>query len=488
MPSKHALSRRALLRGVAAGGIGAAVGLPMLEAMLNGNGDALAAGGPLPKRFGEWYWGNGVVAKNWFPTATGAGWQLSPLLMPFAKVKSYVSVVSGTVVYITYQVSGHFGSLQAITSGVVGTPQGGLNYAYAGKSMDQLIADKIGTTTRFKSLHLGVASTDTSDADFGAVAKSISHNGPNSPNLPEYNPIALYDRVFGTGFTPGGATGTPAPVASVTLATRRSVLDLVAADTKALQLRLGAADKRRLDQHLQGVLDLEKQLTDLPTMTTPGTGATCTAPKRPASAYPALDAQQIQWEPLDDAQNELLIFALTCDQTRVFTYRFSPANDFTVYPGFPTFKIDPTTTDTGTSMHAYTHYEGGDQPNVQKCVLFAMTRLAKFLERLMAVQEGTGTLLDSCAILGFTECTEGRGHNAYNQPGIPMLVAGRAGGSLIFPGIHYKSPMQGDAAGETRGRNVSAVPLTLMQAVGAGITTFGQGAGQATKVISELLV
>ncbi len=482
--SRYALSRRTLLRGAAAG-VGAAVGLPILEAMLNGNGDALAAGAPLPKRFGEFFWGNGVVVKNWYPAATGAGWQLTPLLMPLANVKSYVSVVSGTVVYINYMVSGHMGSMQSITSGVLGTPQGGLNVAYAGPTMDVAIADKIGTSTRFKSLHLGVASTDTSDADFGANAKSISHNGPNSPNLPEYNPIALYDRVFGTGFSPG--TAPPAGgVSQVTLATRRSVLDLVAADARALQMKLGANDRRRLDQHLQGVADLEKQLagSGMPLPTAPG----CSMPARPASAYPAIDAQQIQWEPLHAAQTDLLVFALACDQTRVFTYRFSPCNDYTVYPGFPTFKIDPTTTDTGTSMHAFTHTEGGDQPNVQKCVTFSISKFANLLERLMAVPEGAGNLLDSCAILGFTECTEGRTHNSHDQPGIPMLVAGRAGGSLVHPGIHYMSPAKGDAANETKGRNVSVVPLTLMQAVGAGLTSWGQGAGLATKVISELLV
>ena len=109
--------------------------------MLDGNGDALAAGTPLPKRFGEFYWGNGVNIKSWYPSATGAGWQLTPLLMPLANVKSYVSVVSGTVVYIPYTVSGHMGSLQSITSGVLGTPQGGLNNAFAGPTMDVAIAD-----------------------------------------------------------------------------------------------------------------------------------------------------------------------------------------------------------------------------------------------------------------------------------------------------------------------------------------------------------
>jgi hypothetical protein len=97
-------------------------------------------------------------------------------------------------------------------------------------------------------------------------------------------------------------------------------------------------------------------------------------------------------------------------------------------------------------------------------------------------------LLDNCAILGFTECTEGHTHNASGQPGIPIIVAGRGGGTLVHPGIHYKSPQQGDASSEDRGRNVSCVPLTFMKALGTGITSWGTGPGKATKVISELLV
>src|SRR5581483_9908687 len=342
---RFTLSRRTLLRG-AAQGIAASVGLPILDAMLNVNGDAFANGASLPKRFGEWYWGNGVVANAWFPQGAGPAWQLSPLLMPLSNVQDYVSVLEGLVVYLPYAVGGHEGSLMSICSGTLGTPQGGLNYAYGDKTMDQYVADKLGAATRFRALHFGVASTDTSDADFGVVNKSISHNGPNSPNLPEYDPIAQYDRVFGAGFSPSGN------VADVTLATRKSVLDLVTADTKKLQARLGARDKARLDAHLQGITDLEKQLTVMPV--TPG----CMAPARPTSSYAAIDAEQIQWEPLTDVQTSLLVYALACDQTRVFTFRWSPCNDFTVYPGFPTFDMNPNDTNTGTSMHALTHQEG----------------------------------------------------------------------------------------------------------------------------------
>lgn len=475
---RNTLSRRTLLRG-AARGVAVAVGLPVLDAMLDGNGRALASGEPLPRRFGEFFWGNGVVFDRWIPVGTGAAWQPSPLLAPLAKVKPYLSIVTGTVVYSPYGVPGHFGSLLAITSAAPGRAQGGLNYSYTAKSIDQVIADKIGGATRLRSLEVGVASTDASDADFGAVAKSISHNGPNSPNLPIFDPIALHGRVFAGSAAPGAGAG----VAAVTIASRKSVLDVVAADLKALSPRLGASDRQRLDQHLQGILDLEKQLGAV-TSNAPA----CVPPARPTSSYPAIDTQQVQWEPLAAAQIELTVLALACDLTRVFTFRFSPCNDFTVYPGFPTFKMDPNDTNKGTSMHALTHTEGGDQPGVQKCVTYSMSKLAALLERMMAVREGDGTLLDNSAVLAFTECSEGRTHNATDQPGIPIIIAGHAGGALVNPGIHYHSPRTGDAPGEDRGRNVSTVALTLMQALGTGITSWGVGAGQATRPIVELLV
>jgi hypothetical protein len=485
--SKHRISRRQLLRGGACG-VGVAVALPILEAMLNPNGDALAGGARLPQRFGGFFWGNGVRLDFWVPQQTGPNWQLSPLLMPFANVKDYISVVTGLGVY-TNVYAAHFGPLMGTLSGASGTPQGGLNYAFTQPSMDQVIANVIGQTTRFRSLEFGVAATDASDADFGAIAKAISHNGPNSPNLPEYDPIALYDRIFEDGFSvPGDPT-----VPDVTLAVRKSVLDLVAVDAKALAARLGATDRQRLEQHLEGIYDLETQLSGLPV------GAACPGkPPKPTSSYGIIDGPynstldgQVQWEPLAAAQLELLAYALACDQTRVFTHRFSPCNDYTVYPGFPAFDPDPATTNTGTSMHGMTHQESGDQPGVQQCVLFSMTNLAALVERLLQLPEGDGSVLDNCAIVAFTDVDEGWSHN-YQQngglTGLPFIVAGRAGGKLVYPGIHYRSPQQGDTPGETSGRNTSVLPLTLMQALGTGITSWGVGGGQATKVISELLV
>ena len=292
----------------------------------------------------------------------------------------------------------------AITSGALGTAQGGLNYAYADKTMDQTIADKIGTTTRFKSLHLGVASTDTSDADFGAVAKSISHNGPNSPNLPEYDP----SRSTIASSAPGFSTG-HAPTSRRSPSPRARACSIWSPPTRRRsKLRLGRDRQGAARSAPAGHRSTSRS-------------SSCGMPVRPRACTDADAARRLvprhrrradSVGAAHAAQTELLVFALACDQTRVFTYRFSPCNDFTVYPGFPTFTIDPTTTNTGTSMHGMTHSEGGDQPSVQKCVDLLDDEVRRAARAPARHARGRRSLLDNCAILGFTECTEGRSHNA----------------------------------------------------------------------------
>src|SRR6266481_4459273 len=96
------ISRRHLLRGMAAGAA-VSVGLPRLGGMLNGNGTAYAAGGALPKRFGVWFWGNGMIPPRWIQktAGVGTGWELSEQLMPFAKVKKNLTVLTGYQIKMT---------------------------------------------------------------------------------------------------------------------------------------------------------------------------------------------------------------------------------------------------------------------------------------------------------------------------------------------------------------------------------------------------
>src|SRR5688572_16892018 len=122
------MPRRSFLRGLA----GVSLALPALDAMLNGNGDALAQGEPLPKRFGVFFWGNGVRLDRWNPEATGANWQLSPALAPLAPVKQYLNVLSNFEVHCAGP-RGHHGGESGMLSGVEFIPLEHPNSNYSSK-------------------------------------------------------------------------------------------------------------------------------------------------------------------------------------------------------------------------------------------------------------------------------------------------------------------------------------------------------------------
>ena len=205
---KLTINRRTVLRGTI-GGVGISVGLPPLEAMFNGNGTAYAqSAGSLPKRLGIFFWGNGVKLDRWVPTNTGAGWTPSPSLQPFADagVKDYVNVVSGMNIMSGNERAHHAGVV-GIMSGAPLTEQPHPNSAYVSTytkpSIDQVAAAVIGQTTKFKSLEVGVSKR--SNGSEGTSLKYLSHNGPDSSNPPEYNPLNVFNRLFGADFTPPAA-------------------------------------------------------------------------------------------------------------------------------------------------------------------------------------------------------------------------------------------------------------------------------------------
>ncbi|HEY0707368.1 MAG TPA: DUF1552 domain-containing protein, partial [Polyangia bacterium] len=262
MPSSTKFSRRKALRGALLG-TGITVGLPPLEAMFNANGTAHADGSALPKRLGIFFWGNGVKKDRWNPAMQGAGYALSPALMPLAPVKDYLNVVSGMRV-MTGNQQGHHAGAVGILSGcpMVVKPAGGapFNSTFSAKSVDQVAADLIVSQNpkfmSMKSIEVGI-STKINTRE-GTSLRYLSHNGPDNANPPEYSPAKLFDRIFG-GFTPPTTGGTP--VVDVTRGLRKSVLDAVKSDFKRLHDRASAFDKQRLDQHAENIRAIEGRLS-----------------------------------------------------------------------------------------------------------------------------------------------------------------------------------------------------------------------------------
>ncbi len=430
--SRLSLSRRTMLRGLL-GGAAVTIGLPALEIFLNDSGTAYAdCGTGIPARFGVFYYGNGMIPAQWNPTITGPDYDLPLMLAGLAPVKQHVTVVSGMRV-LTTNTSPH-------GSGPAGLFSGAdlVDDTFVGPSIDQVIAAE--QATRFQSIEVAVQRS----------TNSWSMTGPHMVNPPETNPRALFDRIFGGGFSlPGEGMTDPR------IGLRISVLDAVTDQSRRLQSRLGYADRQRLDQHLEGIRQLETQLS-----APPPDNVLCMRPPEPDADYPDVDGRP-QMQAIHRAMSDLLVMAFTCDQTRVFFEMFSQPVNNTLF------------LDTAAGHHSLTHDEPGDQPQVGEIVQFIIGEYAYLVDKLATTAEGAGTLLDSCAILGTTDVSYGRTH-ALDE--YPILIAGSACDRLR-PGWHYRS---------LTGENASKVCLSLLGAMGIGVTSYGIGAAHTTVGLGDI--
>ena len=447
------LSRRAVLRGLVSGAA-VSVSLPVLDVMLDTHGRALADGTPLPKRFGVFFWGNGVRLAQFVPSATGADYPLSPALMPFAELRKYVSVVSGYNIK-TGNERGHHAGCVGILSGAPMLAQDPMGAPYASTfsapSIDQVVAESVGKSTRFRSLEVGI-SRSVSRSE-GTTLRYLSHNGPDNPNPAEYSPKALYARLFGDGFVAPAET----PRLDPKLALRRSVLSAVREDAGELRSRLGKSDQRRIDQHFESIRALERQILASEAATPPP--AACARMDEPMDH--SGDENLIA---INDAMSRLLAMSLACDQSRVFSVLFSGSVGGTSYPEI----------NVSGNHHALTHDEGGAQTQVQAVTVFIMERLAALLSALRGLSEGDGNLLDRCVILASSDVSEGQPHSITDYP---ILVAGGGGGALAS-GVHIRG----------KSGNASDVLLSLLKAMDLPHTEFGAKGGHTTQTVEGLLV
>ncbi|HMY15194.1 MAG TPA: DUF1552 domain-containing protein [Polyangium sp.] len=440
------LSRRTMLRGMV-GGVAVGIGLPALEIFLNRHGTAYAAGDALPKRFGIFFWGNGMLPDLWTPAKTGTTWDPSPTLMPLADVKDKINVITGMKVY-TGSNFPHGSGAVGILSGAPFANDNKDDSTFSVPSIDQVIAAAIGQDTRFRSLETSVQ----------AGGAGWSYNGVNSRNTPESSPAAFFNRVFVDGFVMPGSMAPPDP----RLPLRKSILDGVIDEATALQGVLGSTDKARLEQHLDGIRTLEKQIEKL--QQNPPALLSCAVPPKPLDEYPDIDGRP-QLSEISRVLVDTLVMALACDQTRVFSHWFSHSVSNIL---FPLPNID-------SGHHQLTHDEPTPQPKVASILLYIMEEFRYMIKALAAVPEGDTTLLDHCAILGTSDCSLGQSHSVEEYP---IIIAGGCNGALQT-GIHYRS-----ASSE----NTSKVLLTLARAMGLTLDSYGKGGGLVTSSLSAIEV
>jgi hypothetical protein len=430
------------------GGLAVAVPLPRLTGMLNGNGTAYAAGGPLPVRFGTWFFGNGIIPSRWVPPRTGVGdnWGLSEQLNPLQVVKPYISVVTGLVIKGP-DISPHKAHpVQVLTAAQTGAGTVQL------PTIDQVASAITNTSTLYpKGLHVGLANS--------GGTMNTSWSGPNAPNAPEMNPAALFQTLLKYA-TPG--TGKAAPP-DPSLLRRRMVLDAIADESKALRGRLGVEDQHRLDQHLSGLHQLQNQLVaaGMPRVT-----GTITDPDK---AYPTRGADGSISRKRGQAFSDLLAFAMAGDLTRVFSFMFSSPSCQGQYTdcGLP-----------GAFHEDYGHRTGpkGVQAATEgfnSGIRFTMSCLADTLTRMKNTPDGAGNLLDNSVVYTTSCVSESTNHGATD---FPIVVAGKAGGKL-----------KGDMHVRLVGDNVSRVGFTLLTAIGSKATSWGMGDSATSAGLSELL-
>ena len=460
MSKRTRIARRHFLRGTLAGGVAVGIGLPLLEAMLNDHGSALAQNQPLPRRFGTFFFGNGrgVQAERWRPTGSGASWTPSPLLAPLAELKDYVSVVTGMNAKLDKSPQGHHKGSAAILSGYEFVTQPANNAPYRSTfqkpSIDQLVAAAVGSATPFKSLELATSSRVINGE--GTTIQYISHNGPDSPNPPELEPAALFDRLFAGG-APAAPSATPA-LTDKLRALRSSVLDTVISDLDAMHARVGAADRIRLEQHTESIRAIERRLTMEPAA---GAAVQCSSPTRPAAI-----AGERGKEPLAerlDAFGDLLTLAFSCDLSRVFSLQWSGS------AGGPVFwQVGATRT-----HHDLSHDGASAQDVMEAITIFTMEQLAALLGKLKATPDGAGNLLDSLALIATSDTSDGEAHSVND---LPIVIAGGGGGALVHPGVHYAS----------NGEHTNKVLLSLLRAAGLDLAEIGEGNNKQTDGVSAL--
>ncbi len=438
-------NRRRVLRGMLDGGA-VSVALPLLNTFLNGNGDALADGRPMPVRFGTWYWGLGVAAKVFVPKKTGTNWEVTEEMESLKGIQKHINVLSNfTAFKDNAQNFCHHTGWVISRSGIAPMQSGEV----PGETLDISVANQIGRTTRFRTL--------TASAS-GSARDTYSYDNPHTPNSAEISPMAFYTRLFGPDFQdPNAPTFTPNPRIMV----RKSALSGVMDDIKDLNKVVGTEDKARIEQYFTGLRHIEQQFEQQ--LTKPEPIASCKAPgklKEDAKIGTEIALMAARHKMLTD----LMVMAVACDQTRVFNM---------TYGGQGVTKLGYEK-----PHHTCTHEEPVDAELGYQTMCSWFTRRAfenwaYFVDAFTKIKEGDGLLIDNVLIYANSDHGLARIHSL---DGMAMFTAGRAGGK-VKTGLHI--------AGD--GTPVTRLGYTAMKLMGLNVRSWGTKSNNTSKEVGEIL-
>jgi hypothetical protein len=391
--TRKALPRRTFLRGA-----GAAIGLPLLDAMT----PAFAA--PVkPQRLMVVYAPTGKIMQYWTPEATGTDFAYPRILQPLEPHRKEILVLSGLAANngraLGDGAGDHARAASSYLTGVHPKKTEGADIR-CGISMDQVAAARLAKQTRFPSLELTcedsrqVGSCDS----YSCVYQSIAWKSETQPLPPEMNPRAVFERLFGDGSTAEEQAG------------RRSILDLTLGETARLQGSLGATDKRKLEEYLTAIREIETR------MERADAASERQAQQPPMEAPSGIPASYKEHARL---MFQLAMLAFQTDATRVVTFMLAREGGLLTYPeaGVPE------------AHHSVTHHRNDPElvEKVAKINCYHVEQFAWFVGQMKAAADGDGSLLDHTAVLYGSPLGD---PNAHDHGNLPALVAGGSKGRI----------------------------------------------------------
>jgi len=444
--TRMSLPRRTFLRGM-----GAAVAMPLLDAMVPAfSVTAKTAANPV-RRLGIVYIPMGMNPVPWIPSAEGRITEFSPSLAALTPYRDHLTVVTNLEVRNSAVAGGnHATAGSAFLSCARAKRTEGSDYEL-GITIDQVAAQQVGKETPIPSLELGtdlIAQVGNCDNGFACVYQNnLSWSSATTPLPIEADPRRVFERLFGDGGSPESRRSQ--------LRANASILDWVMDDMARLQSRLGAGDRARVDRYLDSLREVERRIqrTEQQSAESP-----LPALERPASV-PA------DWEEHVKLMFDLQVLALQSDMTRIITFQLAREGSTRTYPqiGVP----EP--------HHPVSHHTNDPEKlaKLAKINAYHVSLFAYLLQRLQSTADGDGTLLDHTTYL----LGSGMGNpDIHDHRNLPIVLA-RGGIGGLKGAYHVKYPDQTPLAN---------LHLTLLDNIGVRLERFVDSTGRAGQIAEPL--
>ena len=445
--TRKSLPRRSFLRGM-----GATLGLPLLDAMIPASTTLAATAAAPVRRLGFVYIPMGATINRWTPSATGRITELSSSLNSLTPFLDHLTVITNLELKNAYSAGNHATANSAFLSAAKAKMTEGTDYQL-GTTVDQIAAQQIGKETPLPSLELAMdlmATVGDCDNGFACVYQNnLSWSSPTTPLPAEAHPRAVFERLFGDG---GNAADRRTEMKK-----DASILDWITSDIANLRNKVGPADRSRINSYLDSVREVERRIQKAEAQARESRLPELDRPLGVPAAY--ADHARLMFD--------LQVLAMQADMTRVITFQLARETSNRTYPeiGVPD------------AHHPLTHHGGNPEKmeRVAKINAFHVSLFAYFLEKLKSTPEGEGTLLDHSAIL----YGSGMGNpDVHDHVNLPILVAGGAAGRIKGARhIKYAEPVP-----------LANLHLTLLDKVGVQLDSFADSNGKIPDLLDPQTV